>query len=63
MEYVAAAERRKASHHSRYSGQHATRKIAKAAIIGAGTMGGGIAMSLANIRHSGCLTRCFAGGA
>ena len=48
MEYVAAAER-EAAIIPDIPASTATRKIGKAAIIGAGTMGGGIAMSLANI--------------
>ncbi|MGA7612852.1 MAG: 3-hydroxyacyl-CoA dehydrogenase NAD-binding domain-containing protein, partial [Xanthobacteraceae bacterium] len=48
MEYVAAAER-EAAIIPDIPASTATRKISKAAIIGAGTMGGGIAMSLANI--------------
>ncbi|MGA7611598.1 MAG: 3-hydroxyacyl-CoA dehydrogenase NAD-binding domain-containing protein, partial [Xanthobacteraceae bacterium] len=48
MEYVAAAER-EAAIIPDIPASTATRKIGKAAIIGAGTMGGGIAMSFANI--------------
>ena len=48
MEYVAAAER-EAAIIPDIPASTTTRKIGKAAIIGAGTMGGGIAMSLANI--------------
>ena len=48
MEYVAAAER-EAANIPDIPASTATRKIGKAEGIGAGTMGGGIAMSFANI--------------
>ena len=62
MEYVAAAER-EAAIIPDIPASTATRKIGKAAIIGAGTMGGGIAIESRQYRHSGDLTRCFTGGA